>query len=119
VTAGREDPQPEPYQADRAFHAMLARLTGGISPVALSLAYMDWVSHLATAPQRQVEISQEAVRGARQFLDAALHGFSPQYVPWSLIKPKPQDRRLCRAGLGTPTVQSVRAGFLAERAMVA
>ena len=30
------------YQADRAFHAMLARATGGISPVALLLAYIDW-----------------------------------------------------------------------------
>ena len=27
--------QPEPYPADRAFHAMLASLTGGVSPVAL------------------------------------------------------------------------------------
>jgi polyhydroxyalkanoate synthase len=35
------DQQPEPYRADRAFLAMQARLTGGISPVALSLAYMD------------------------------------------------------------------------------
>jgi polyhydroxyalkanoate synthase len=87
------DQQPEPYPADRAFHAMLARLTGGISPVALSLAYMDWASHLAAAPQRQMEISQDALRGARQFLEAALHCFSPQYEPWSLIKPKPQDRR--------------------------
>jgi hypothetical protein len=33
--------QLETDQADRAFHAMLARLTGGISPVALSLAYID------------------------------------------------------------------------------
>ena len=43
------DAQPvtEPYPLDRAFHAMLARFTGGISPVALSLAYLDWSSHLA------------------------------------------------------------------------
>ena len=33
--------QPETCQADRAFHAMLANPTGGISPVALSLAYID------------------------------------------------------------------------------
>jgi polyhydroxyalkanoate synthase subunit PhaC len=46
------DQQPEPYQADRAFHAMLARFTGGISPVALLLAYVDWASHLAAAPQQ-------------------------------------------------------------------
>jgi polyhydroxyalkanoate synthase subunit PhaC len=50
------DPLPvsEPYPLDRAFHAMLARLTGGISPLALSLAWLDWSSHLASTPQRQV-----------------------------------------------------------------
>ncbi len=37
----------ETYQADRALHAMLARLSGGISPAALLLAYTDWLSHLA------------------------------------------------------------------------
>ena len=65
------DQQPEPYQADRALHAMLARLTGGISPIALSLAYMDWASHLAAALQRQMEISQDALRSATHFLEAA------------------------------------------------
>ena len=64
----RAEQQPEAYQADRAFHAMLARLTGGISPVALSLAYIDWASHLAAAPQRQMEIAQDAHAHARQVL---------------------------------------------------
>jgi polyhydroxyalkanoate synthase len=92
-TVAIDDAQRERYPADRAFHAMLARLTGGISPVALSLAYADWALHLAAAPQRQLEISQAALRGARQFLEAALHFFSPQHGPWSVIKPQPQDRR--------------------------
>src|SRR6187402_1201420 len=51
----------ETYQADRALHAMLARLSGGISPAALLLAYTDWLSHLASSPQRQIEISQDAL----------------------------------------------------------
>jgi len=51
----------ETYQADRALHAMLARLSGGISPAALLLAYTDWLSHLAASPQRQIEIAQEAL----------------------------------------------------------
>jgi hypothetical protein len=49
----------EAGQVDRAFHATLARLTGGISPVARSLAYFDWASHLAAAPQRRMEIAQD------------------------------------------------------------
>ena len=55
----------ETYQADRALHAMLARLSGGISPAALLLAYTDWLSHLASSPQRQIEISQEALVGRK------------------------------------------------------
>ena len=57
-----EDHQGEPaevYQFDRALHAMVAGLTGGISPVALSLAYIDWAAHLAAAPQRQLAMAPE------------------------------------------------------------
>ena len=54
VTSGSEPPQLD--QFDREFHAILARLTGGISPIALSLAFIDWASHLAAAPRQQVEI---------------------------------------------------------------
>ena len=72
---------------------MLARFTGGISPMALSLAYIDWVAHLAEAPERQLELGRDALSDVRQALEAALHFFSPQHGPWSLIKPQPQDRR--------------------------
>lgn len=61
--------QPEAHEADRAFHAMLARLSGGISPVALSLAYIDWASHLAAAPQRRAEIVQDGMCDAGRFFD--------------------------------------------------
>src|SRR3954449_1668549 len=84
------------YPADRAFHAMLARLSGGISPVALLLAYTDWLSHLATSPQRQIEMSREAAADARKLVDAAQRIFSPEQAPWALIKPQPQDRRFAR-----------------------
>ena len=70
------------YQADRALHAMLARLTGGISPAALLLAYADWLSHLAASPQRQIEIAQEALVDTGRFGEAAQRFFSPGHGPW-------------------------------------
>ena len=110
-------PKPErssrrPFEADRAFHAMLARLTGGISPVALSLAYIDWASHLAAAPQRQMEIAQEALRSAANFFETALHYSSPGQGPWSLIKPQPQDRRFAKPEWETPPFNLLAQAFL-------
>jgi polyhydroxyalkanoate synthase len=106
------DELPETHQADRALHAMLARLTGGISPVALSLAYIDWASHLATSPQRQMEISQDALRSAARFFDASVHYLSSNQGPWSLIKPQPQDRRFARPEWESPPFNMLAQAFL-------
>src|SRR5512140_2223609 len=77
----------ETYRADRTLHAMLARLSGGISPTALVLAYTDWLSHLAASPQRRLEIAQEGIIDTKRFVEAAQRFFSPGQGPWSLIKP--------------------------------
>jgi polyhydroxyalkanoate synthase subunit PhaC len=108
----RQGQRPEVHQADRALHGLLARFTGGISPVALSLAYIDWASHLAAAPQRQMEISQDALRSGRQFFEAALHWFSLKQGPWSLIKPQPQDRRFGGPEWENPPFNLLAQAFL-------
>jgi poly[(R)-3-hydroxyalkanoate] polymerase subunit PhaC len=102
----------ETYQADRAFHAMLAHLSGGISPVALLLAYTDWLSHLASSPQRQIEISQGALVEARRLAEAGQHVFAPGLEPWSLIKPQPQDRRFARPEWEAPPFNLMAQAFL-------
>ena len=79
------------YPLDRAFHAMLARFTGGISPVALSLAWLDWGAHLAAAPQHQMELSRKIFRDSGRFLEAAARATSQE--PWSVIRPQGRDRR--------------------------
>jgi polyhydroxyalkanoate synthase len=103
---------PEPYPVDRALHAMMARLTGGISPVALSLAYLDLVAHLATAPQRQMEIARDAVQGAGRLLEAAAHAPSPDQKPWSVIKPQAQDRRFAKPEWESPAFNLLAQTFL-------
>jgi polyhydroxyalkanoate synthase len=107
-----KEQQRETLEADRAFHAMLSRLTGGISPVALSLAYIDWASHLASSPQRQMEIGQDALRSGSQFFDSALHWLSPGQGPWSLIEPKPQDRRFAKPEWESPVFNLLAQAFL-------
>jgi poly[(R)-3-hydroxyalkanoate] polymerase subunit PhaC len=108
----RQQTEGEAHQADRAFHAMLARLTGGISPVALLLAYTDWLSHLAASPQRQIEISQEAVQDAKRLIESAQQYPKPDQGPWSLIKPQPQDRRFARPEWESPPFNLFAQAFL-------
>jgi polyhydroxyalkanoate synthase len=105
-------PQQEDHAADRALHATLARFTGGISPVALSLAYVDWLSHLAAAPQRQLELAQEAVQVVGRFVEAARHCVSPDRKPWSLIEPQPQDRRFAAHEWTSPSFNLLAQSFL-------
>jgi polyhydroxyalkanoate synthase subunit PhaC len=104
--------QPETFEGDRAFHAMLARLTGGISPGALSLAYADWAWHLAWAPQRRMEIAQDALRSGSQIFESAVHSLSPDQGPWSLIKPQPQDRRFAKPEWEIPAFNLLAQAFL-------
>ncbi len=91
---------------------MLARLTGGISPVALSLAYIDWATHLAAAPQREAEVVKDAIEGASRLAQAAGHAASPDQGPWSLIKPQPQDRRFAAPEWETQPFNLLAQAFL-------
>ena len=44
---------------DREFRAMLARMTGGISPQDYGAAFADWWLHFATSPSKQLEVQQK------------------------------------------------------------
>ncbi|EPX79605.1 PHA/PHB synthase family protein [Salipiger mucosus] len=46
---------------DRAFHAMLGGLTGGLSPMGLATAWFDWAAHMAGSPAKQAELQERAV----------------------------------------------------------
>ena len=77
---------------DRFAHAVLGRMTLGVSPAAAALAYLDWLAHLALAPGKQAELAQKAWRKAARFAAwwarAALQPGTPP-----CIEPMPQDRR--------------------------
>ena len=45
---------------DRVLHASIGRLTGGVAPTALALAYLDWIGHLAIQPGKQSDLLQAA-----------------------------------------------------------
>jgi len=91
---------------------VVARLTGGISPVALTLAYFDWAGHLAAAPQRQMEILKQAMASTGKLVQSALHFASPEQGPWSFIKPQPQDRRFAAPDWEEPPFNLTAQAFL-------
>ncbi len=78
---------------DRSLHAAAARFTAGLSPAALIEAYMDWATHLAAAPGKQLQLVEKAVRKAirltRHATQCAMNGGKGDCC----ILPLPQDRR--------------------------
>src|SRR5690242_3966357 len=72
IAVARNAREPRPGQAaagagpaglavvDRELQAWRARMTAGASPVAFSLAYLDWLAHLAGLPGRQAGLAIRA-----------------------------------------------------------
>jgi polyhydroxyalkanoate synthase len=75
---------------DALFNAAFARVTSGISPNAVGLAYLDWLSHLAASPGKQNELAQKALRKLTRLALYAANAFGE--CP-RCIEPLPQDRR--------------------------
>ncbi|MBU2960988.1 alpha/beta fold hydrolase [Citreicella sp. C3M06] len=62
-----------PHNAiDRAFHATIGSLTGGLSPMGLATAWFDWGVHLAGSPAKQAELQEKAIANAGRALQAAI-----------------------------------------------
>jgi polyhydroxyalkanoate synthase len=77
---------------DRVVNVVTAKLTGGISPAALAMAYFDWLVHLVGSPGKQFELAAKAARkSARLAVYAAksIQGVSSERC----IEPLPQDHR--------------------------
>ncbi len=72
---------------DRTLHAAQARLTAGLSPAGLALAWRDWAVHLANQPARQMDLARQALEDAASITRVALGLDQPS------TEPSPDDRR--------------------------
>jgi polyhydroxyalkanoate synthase len=81
-----------PSELDRRLHAGLARLTQGLSPASLALAWLDWGMHLAISPGKWMQLLQKAWRKDARWLEYALHATLGAPCE-ACITPLPQDRR--------------------------
>ncbi|MGR3742815.1 MAG: PHA/PHB synthase family protein [Pseudooceanicola nanhaiensis] len=85
---------PDLAPLDRQLRAGLARLTGGLSPAALWLAWADWAIHLAIQPGKQAQLWSKAWRKALRLQSYLLHcAATPDGETPRCIEPLPQDRR--------------------------
>ncbi len=65
---------------DRMTHAAVAKVTSGLSPSVIIEAWMDWATHLATSPGKQLSLIDQAMRNAQAFWSQCA-GISPAETP--------------------------------------
>ena len=63
---------------DRVVRAGMGRMTQGVSPHALSAVWFDWISHLARAPGRQLDLALTASTNAARLARYATRWFGDQ-----------------------------------------
>jgi hypothetical protein len=106
--------QTEPYQADRAFHAMLARFNRGhIADRAVAGLHrlgraFGWGSGAAAGVEPGRFVRREAIlRSWTPFFRSPIRSLVPDQAAAA-------GSTVCRTRVGTPSIQSARAGVPAE-----
>lgn len=78
---------------DKGLRAAQAKFTGGLSPIALSEAYADWILHLSSAPGKQLTLVEKAVKKTARFTNFAALSTQTADISQQCIEPLPQDKR--------------------------
>jgi polyhydroxyalkanoate synthase subunit PhaC len=91
--AAAAEPRLAPLSLDRLLQSILGRITLGISPASLGLAFGDWALHLGMSPGKQQELVEKATRKTVRFAIHAQRALrSPEGVV-PCIEPLAQDHR--------------------------
>ncbi|MDF1669282.1 MAG: alpha/beta fold hydrolase [Roseovarius sp.] len=78
---------------DKGLKAAIAKSTAGLSPIALTAAYSDWILHLASAPGKQLQLIEKAAKKTGKLASYAATCATHPDAPQTCIEPLPQDRR--------------------------
>ena len=97
---------------DHSTRAMLARMTGGLSPAALGAMWADWVVHLASSPGKQGQLWEKALRKSMRFRQYALHCALSGGTGPCCIEPLAQDRRFRHEAWQKPPFNLLHQAFL-------
>lgn len=99
------------YHLDHILHGQMAKLTGGISPIALALAGFDWSAHLMFSPARQQMLRYSLMDKMTQFGEyAARAGTGSAQEP--VIEAASDDHRFSSAHWQRWPYNVMQQGFL-------
>jgi polyhydroxyalkanoate synthase len=96
---------------DHLLNAMMAQVTGGVSPAAVASAWIDWGLHLASSPAKQVALTQKALSGVSNWNDYFLKA-AMWWHPAPVAQPEPGDRRFSAPQWEFWPFNSFAQGFL-------
>ncbi|WP_408346814.1 PHA/PHB synthase family protein [Paraburkholderia phytofirmans] len=82
---------------DHAKEALIARMTGGLSPASLRAAVSDWLIHLMAAPGKQLELTSLCVSNAKRLSEYCLTLALGRQPPELTVSP-PTDYRFRAPG---------------------
>ncbi|WP_034298797.1 alpha/beta hydrolase [Herbaspirillum sp. RV1423] len=97
--------------------AWLGRLTGNISPAALTNAYADWLMHLALSPSKRAVLLEKAWKNCWRWTMYSLNcACKDDQSPSALcITPLPQDRRFSDPAWQAWPFNAISQGFLLQQ----
>ena len=99
---------------DRSVRAAAARLTGGVSPHALTETWIDWALHLSRAPGRQLELVEHAQQSALKLMEFTAAAMMGKSVP-SPFAPQSYDHRFTHPHWQKAPFSLWEQGFLATQ----
>ena len=103
----------EPSDLDRIFNAWLGRFTAHISPAALAIAYLDWLTHLQLSPAKKQELVVDAWRKFTRWNDyCAAHCNNEKNRDGPCVAPLPQDKRFTDPAWQRWPYNALSQGFL-------
>ena len=97
---------------DRSVHAAIARFTGGLSPMMLTSALLDWASHLGLSPGKQLQLVEKAIRKSIRLARYASLRVPGGHAVEPCIVPLPQDRRFSHPSWQQAPYDSIYQAFL-------
>jgi polyhydroxyalkanoate synthase len=102
---------PITESTDRLMHALQGKMTSGLSPASLVLAYLDWAVHLGNSAGKITEMSQNAMAKSQRFSMWAARAISdPNTAPF--IEPLSQDTRFAADSWKTFPYNVLHQSFL-------